>query len=176
MDHRILKITRKIVYFLFTGPLGADNATTIVFQNHAPHPGRKHILNFYDIKFTRLAGLFVRLASSGPSWTSKITRKNVYFLFTGPLGADNAAINPATTRIIPAIRRLYAQSGPKVTPKWSQSAPKVTLICQKLSQNDLKATPKQPNTFIKSLKCSGKMSVFENRPDYTQSNPTMIPK
>ena len=75
------------------------------------------------------------------SLKSKIRGKNVYFLLMGPLGADNDTIKPATTHIIPAIRRLYAQSGPKVTPKWSQSAPKVTFICQKLSQSDPKATP-----------------------------------
>ena len=69
----------------------------------------------------------------------------------GPPGADNDIIKPATTHIIPAIRRLYAQSGPKVTPKWNQRAPKVTLICQKLSQSDPKATPTEPQSFIKSL-------------------------
>ena len=48
-----------------------------------------------DPKITRLAQLFVRLATPHPCWTSNITRKNVYFLFTGPLGADNATIKPA---------------------------------------------------------------------------------
>ena len=39
--------------------------------------------------------LFADLAYSGPSWTSKILRKNVHFLFMGPLGADNDTIKPS---------------------------------------------------------------------------------
>ena len=55
------------------------------------------------------------------SLTSKIFRKNDYILFTDPLGADNDAIKPATIHITHAIRCLYAQSGPKVTSKETQS-------------------------------------------------------
>ena len=69
----------------------------------------------------------------------------MYLLFMGPFGTDNDIIKLATTPIIPAIRRLYAQSGSKVTPKWSQSAPKVTFICQKVvprwPQSDSNLTP-----------------------------------
>ena len=60
-------------------------------------------------------------ADMKPTRTSKITRKNVYFLFMDPFGADNDTIQPATTHIIPAIRHLHARSCPKVSPKWTQS-------------------------------------------------------
>ena len=64
----------------------------------------------------------------------------------GPLGADNDTIKPATTHIIPAIRRLYAQSGPKVIPKWSQSArkpPSYAKSCPKVTPKRL-----QPNAIV----------------------------
>ena len=60
-------------------------------------------------------------ADMKPTRTSKITRKNVYFLFMDPFGADNDTIQPAITHIIPAIRHLHARSCPKVSPKWTQS-------------------------------------------------------
>ena len=68
-------------------------------------------------------------ADMKPTRTRNITRKNVYFLFMDPFGADSDTIQPATTHIIPAIRHLHARSCPKVTPKWTQSRrhmPKVT--------------------------------------------------
>ena len=40
-----------------------------------------------------------------------------------PFGTDNDTIKPATIQIIHAMRRLYAQSDPKVTPKWTQIHP-----------------------------------------------------
>ena len=89
----------------------------------------------------RLAQSFVLLVSSGPSGTSKKRQQNVYLLLMSPIGADNGTIKLATTPIIPAIRRPYAQSGSKVTPKWSQSVPKVALRCQKLPHGDPRATP-----------------------------------
>ena len=129
-----------------------------------------------DPKITRLAQLFVPLASPSPSWTSKISRKNVYFLFKGPLGADNATIKPATTRIIPAIRRLYAQSGPKVSPKMVQKCPQSHLHMPKVVPKWPQSDPKATHVFVKWLKSIGKMCVFFNRPKYTQSDATMIPK
>ena len=41
----------------------------------------------------RLARSFVRLASSGPSWTLKICRENEYILFMGPSGSDTRRYN-----------------------------------------------------------------------------------
>ena len=38
-----------------------------------------------------------------------------------PFGTNNDTIKPATMRIIRAIRRLYVQSAPKMTSKWTQS-------------------------------------------------------
>ena len=95
--------------------------------------------NQSDPNITPLAELFAALAPSGPSWTSKILSKNVYFLFTSPLRADNATIKPATTRIIPAIRRVYAQS-PKMTPESSSCAKK----SQSGPQIDPQFTPSLP--------------------------------
>ena len=48
-----------------------------------------------------------------------------------PFGSDHDTIKLATIHIIHAIQRLYAQSGPKVAPKWSQSG--------------LEVEPKSPN-------------------------------
>ena len=60
------------------------------------------------------------LGLPGPS---KKRRQNVYFFFMDAFGADNGTINPTNIHIIHDIRRLYAQSGPKVTSKWTQSHP-----------------------------------------------------
>ena len=86
-------------------------------------------------------------------------RRNVCLPFMGSLGADNDTIKPATIRIIHAIRRLYAQSGPKVTSKW----PKVTLIYQNWSQSNPKSTQSSTNGYTKSLKSVGEISVFWKR-------------
>ena len=55
---------------------------------------------------------------------------------------------------------LLHQKWSQVTPKSHRNGPKVTLICQKLPQSDPKATPNYFQSWIKSLKCIGKMSVF----------------
>ena len=77
----------------------------------------------------------------GPSLRSKILRKNEYILFMDPFGTNNDTIKPATIHIIHAIRRLYAQSAPKVTPKWTQ-----------IHLHMPKAIPKQPQIDPKSTK------------------------
>ena len=88
----------------------------------------------------------------------KIGAKNVDFLLMCPLGADNDNIKPATTHIIPAIRRLYAQSDPKVTPKWTQSHPHMPKEIPKQPQID----PKFTHTFYKIIKiCGGNECVLK---------------
>jgi len=52
---------------------------------------------------------------------------------------------------------------PKVTPKWSQSVPKVSFICQKWPQSNPESTQNSPRSFIKWFKSVGKMNVFWKR-------------
>ena len=73
-----------------------------------------------------------------------------------PFGANNGTIKPATIHIIHAIRRLYAQSAPKVTPKWTQIHFPMPKAIPKQPQID----PKSTKQFYKSFKYVGKMSVF----------------
>ena len=88
---------------------------------------------------------------------SKILRKNEYILFMDPFGSDHDTIKPATIHIIHAIRRLYAQSCPKVTSQWTQS-----------HAHMLKKAPDQPQINPKSTrylykvikKYVGEMGVF----------------
>ena len=65
---------------------------------------------------------------------------------------------------------------PKVAPKWPQSGPQATFICQKWSQSNPKSTKTSPNSFIKSLESAGKMNVFWIGLSYTQSDSIMIAK
>ena len=66
----------------------------------------------------------------------------------------------------------------KLTSNWTQSASKVTFLCQKWTQSEPKATPNYPKSFIKSLKSVGKMCVFWNpiliQPKWFHNDPKVI--
>jgi len=83
-------------------------------------------------------------------------RRNVCLLFMGPLGADNDTINPATTHIIHAIRRLHALCGPKVTSKWTQSDPHMPKVIRKQPQINISCT----QWFYKIIKICGDNVCF----------------
>ena len=86
-----------------------------------------------------------------PVLTLQKSFKNQYFFNIFAFRPHQARTYMRHTCLIPAIRRLYAQSCSEVTPKWSQSGHKATFIYQKLCQSDPKATPTQPQSFITSL-------------------------
>ena len=100
-----------------------------------------------DPKVVRLGGLQTFPGVPVASVTSKILRKNEYNLFMDPFGADHDTIKPATTHIIPAIRRLYAQSGSKMTSKWTQSHPHIPKVIPKQPQ----INPKFSQSFYKII-------------------------
>ena len=71
---------------------------------------------------------------------------------------------PAPICITPAIRRLYAQSHPKVAPKYFQSAPKSP-------QNAPQVVSRCANRYVKPLKFIWKMIDFGKWRQWHQSNP-----
>ena len=73
-----------------------------------------------------------------------------------PFGTNNDTIKPATIHIIHAIRRLYAQSGPKVTPKWTQ----IHLHMPKAIPKQPQIDPKSTKQFYKIIKICGENECF----------------
>ena len=87
---------------------------------------------------------------------SKTLRKNEHILFMDPFGLDHDTIKPATIHIIHAIRRLYAQSGSKVTPKWTQ----IHLHMPKAIPNKPQIDPKSTKQFDKIIRIRGENECF----------------
>ena len=71
-------------------------------------------------------------------------------------GTNNDTIKPATIHIIHAIRHLNAQSGPKVTPKWTQ----IHLHMPKAIPKQPQIDPKSTKQFYKIIKICGENECF----------------
>ena len=114
-----------------------------------------------DPKPLRIARSFVRLGSSGLSWTSKIPHTNDYNLFMDPFGPD--------------LRRYDAHYMCHSTSFWN-------FWCQFLTFQPLSSiifinicsqmTPRWPNSYIKSLKSVGKTYIFWKRTKMIPKQPS----
>ena len=104
----------------------------------------------------RAARLFVRLAPSGPSWTLKICRENVYFLFMGPSGSDTRRYNMHCKCHSTSICHSWGT--------FFTFRPLSSIIFMKSAS---KAMSSWPHGCIKSLKSMRKMDIFWKRTKVT---------